>query len=291
MGSPSAPDFDVVADDLYGLPAEEFIAARLRYEKQAKQAGDRELAARIHALAKPTVTAWLANQFTREHKADLQAFLELGAELREATRTLDGEQLRQLSRQQPQLVEAFVQQGRQLARAAGRTINEDTARGLEDTLRAALADEHASELLLSGRLSQPLQSDGFVPASEGGSAWTSVRPRAERVAPVASERRNDERERAERDLTEAEQAVSTAEAARQDAQARLSQAEHAAAEAAKQVQDLRRQLEAALSTQSKAEQHQLNLATALQRAEQDLGDAHRRQADARIRRDRLADAD
>ncbi len=290
MGSSSAPDFDAVADDLYGLPPEQFIAARLKYEKQAKQAGDRDLAARIRALAKPTVTAWLANQFTREHKAELQPFFELGGELREATRTLDGEQLRQLSRQQHQLVEALVQQGRQLARAAGRTISEDTARGLDDTLRAALADEQAAELLLTGRLSQALHSDGFVTTPEAGSSAPPERPPAKSASTAASKRRTEERQRAERELTAAEQAVSVADTAHQDAQARLTQAEGVAADAAQQVQDLRRQLDAALSTQSQAEQHQRKLATVLQRAEQALGDAHRREADARRRRDRLADA-
>lgn len=51
------PDIDEVADELYGLPLEEFTAARTRYEKDAKAAGDRHAAAGIHSLAKPTVTA------------------------------------------------------------------------------------------------------------------------------------------------------------------------------------------------------------------------------------------
>ena len=39
-----------------------------------------------------------------------------------------------------------------MARAAGRSLSEDTVRGLEETLRAALADEEAASLLLAGRL-------------------------------------------------------------------------------------------------------------------------------------------
>ncbi len=75
--------FEEIADELYGLPPEEFTAARTRYEKEAKAAGARDEAARIHSLAKPTVTAWLANQLARSHHEELEPLLELGAGLRD----------------------------------------------------------------------------------------------------------------------------------------------------------------------------------------------------------------
>ena len=68
----------------------------------------------METLPKPSVTAWLANQLAREHREELQPLLELGAALREATRTLSGDQLRDLSCQQHELVYALVQQGRQV---------------------------------------------------------------------------------------------------------------------------------------------------------------------------------
>ena len=37
----TAPDIDAVADELYGLPADEFIGARTAYAKQAKADGDK----------------------------------------------------------------------------------------------------------------------------------------------------------------------------------------------------------------------------------------------------------
>lgn len=276
VSSAVGPDFDGVADELYGLPLDEFTTARLGYEKRARQTGDRPLAARIHALAKPTVAAWLANQFSREHKADLEAFLELGAELREATRTLDGDQLRQLSRQQHELVAALVQQGRQLAGAAGRAVSEDTARGLEDTLRAALADDQAADLLMAGRLSQALQSDGFSPTFQPGSQAVATPPRRHDTSTAATERRREQRQQAERDLAAAKHDVAVAETAHQDAKERLTQAERSAADAGRQVQDLRQQLDAARSTQSEAEQHQRDQAAVLQRAEKTLSDAQQR---------------
>ena len=127
------PGIDEIADALYGLPPEQFTAARTQYEKEAKAAGDRDAAAVIHAMAKPSVTAWLANQLVREHRDELQPLLELGAGLRDATRNLAGDQLRTLSRQQHQLVHALVLQARHLARTAERSVSDDAVRGLEET--------------------------------------------------------------------------------------------------------------------------------------------------------------
>jgi hypothetical protein len=284
----SAPGFEEVADELYGLPEKEFTATRTRYEKQAKQAGDAALAARIHALAKPTVTAWVANQLARQHHDELQPLRELGAGLQQATRELDGDQLRKLSRQQHELVSALVQQGRQLARAAGRSITEETARGLEDTLRAALADEHAAELLLAGRLTQPLHSDGFPHTLDPGSVALTTAPRTPRAVVAApSDRRAEERQQADHDLTDAERAVVEGERARAEAQAELKHAEQAAAETDTQIEDLRRRLDELLHTQKQDERHRSSQASTLQRTERALSHAQRRQADARARRDRV----
>jgi len=182
------PGFEEIADQLYGLPPEEFTAARTRFEKEAKTAGDRDAAARIHALAKPTVTAWLANQLTRDHRDELESLLQLGAGLRDATRDLAGDQLRALSRQRNELISALVQHGRQLARAAGRSVSEDATRALADTLHAALADEDAGTLLVAGRLVDALHSSefgtGFGSDFGAGSNVVPLR-RVEGVAGVA----------------------------------------------------------------------------------------------------------
>src|SRR4051812_36930544 len=127
-------DLDSVSAELYGLSPEEFTAARTAREKEAKAAGDKELAAGIHALAKPNQVAWLANQLARQQQAELQALLDLGAGLRDAADTLTGDQLREFTRQKRQLVGALVQQGRSLASGVGRKVSLDTARALEETL-------------------------------------------------------------------------------------------------------------------------------------------------------------
>ncbi len=112
-------DFDEIADELYGLPPEEFTSTRDERVAAAREAGDRELATKIGKLRKPTQAAWLANLLTRNRGAELDGLLGLAASLRDAQRSLDGETLRTLSTQRNQLVSAMSRQGRALARAAG----------------------------------------------------------------------------------------------------------------------------------------------------------------------------
>jgi hypothetical protein len=292
------PDFDEVADELYGLPPDEFTAARTRYEKEAKAAGNREEAAHIRALAKPSVTAWLANQLAREHRAELEPLLELGAGLRDATRNLAGDQLRELSRQQSKLVYALVQQARQLARNAGRSVSEDVARGLDETLRAALADEEAGSLLLAGRLTDALQTSGFESAFGGSNGTGDAK-----VIPITSHKDSggrrgaseDERLRAEQRLVDAQRALADATASLESAQAEATEVEAAAVAAQQRVEKLRQQLDEgrqrlddASNAASDSERRRRDQAAVVQRAERAVQAAQRKAADAQDDRDRLA---
>ena len=283
------PGIEEITDELYALPPEEFTAARTRCEKAVKAAGDRDAAARIHALAKPTVTAWLANQLVREHRDELESLLHLGAGLREATRNLAGDQLRALSRQRNELVYALVQQARQLARTAGRPVSEDAARALTDTLHAALADADAAQLLVAGRLTDALHSSdfgtGFGDTADGESV-ANVIPISRKQSGGRRVAGEEERRTAERDLVDAQRALADATTERDDAQTRAADADQAAAAAHERVAELRQQLEEASSAASDADRLRRDRATALQRAERAVRAAERKTHDAQERWER-----
>ncbi len=293
------PDFDEIADELYGLPPEEFTAARTRYEKEAKAAGDRAGAAAIHSLAKPTVTAWLANQLVRAHRAELEPLLELGGALRDATQNLDGDQLRDLSRQQQKVMYALVQQARALARAAGRSVSEDAVRGLEDTLRAALGDELAARFVLLGRLTDALHSSDFGTGfgSEFGAATADVIPIGRKAGTPRSQSdkprapRDEQQQLAEHALIEAGRALAAATAALEEAQSRATDADQAAFAAHERIAEVRQQLEEATKAASDADRHRRDVAGALEQAERVVRGAERRNAEAQERRDRIAKGD
>ncbi|MBA3524707.1 MAG: hypothetical protein H0T85_09195, partial [Geodermatophilaceae bacterium] len=180
-----ADPFDAIADELYGLLPEEFTAARTEAEKRAKADGDKTLAAQVKQLRKPTVSAWLANLLARERPEQLDPLAELGAAFLEAQTNLEGEQLRELSRQRHRLVAALVSEARKLAARRGVRTTETAVRELEQTLEATLADPTAAVTVQAGRLTTALLHTGFgpgtaarsgSPTASGGAAAPTKRP-------------------------------------------------------------------------------------------------------------------
>ncbi len=102
----------------YGLSPEDFIPTRNARQKEAKAADNKGLAADIRRLTKPNAVAWLVNQLVRERKEDIQALLELGTAMREATANCPGP-FRELSRQQHQAVRNLIEQAEQLSMRTG----------------------------------------------------------------------------------------------------------------------------------------------------------------------------
>jgi len=294
---------DTIADDLYSLAPEEFTAARNAREKEARSSGDKELAAAIHTLGRPNAVAWLANQLVRGHRDEIEPLLALGADLREATANLSGERLRELSKQQHQIVYALVQQAKSLAAAAGRRVSSDTERGLEDTLRAALADADAAQELIAGRLTDALVPGGFGPPSPRaqpdrpnrggrttGSGAGGAGGTADRTESV-EQRRARRIEEAERALAEAEASAAESASARDDARATLHSAEVQASQATERVKQLDDELERATAERSRAEAEQRKARSTLDRAERTLREAQRQVDLASARRERLGDSE
>ena len=157
-----------VARELYGLAPEEFTAARNARAKEAKGAGDAELAAAVQALRKPTTGAWLLNQLVREHGDEVAQVLELGARLRAAQGSLGADELRALDRQRRQLTHAVAQQARALGVQAGRRVTNQVTDAVEEALRSAMVDAAAGEALSTGLLVDTFSSTGIEPVDLAG---------------------------------------------------------------------------------------------------------------------------
>ncbi len=158
-------DLDEIVDELYGLPPEDFTAARNTAAKQAKSYGDAELGDKVKALGKPTVAAWLANQLARENADELEALAMLGEQMREATASMDGAKLRELTPRRHSEVDALVKAASGLA---GRKISADVGQKLRETLDAALVDPAAAQAVRSGQLTSALRHVGFGVVDESG---------------------------------------------------------------------------------------------------------------------------
>ncbi|BCJ34266.1 hypothetical protein Athai_17690 [Actinocatenispora thailandica] len=163
-------DLDAVADQLYALSPSEFTAARTDREKAARSDGERALAARIHALRRPTVAAWAGNLLARTRSAQAQRLLGLGEELRAAYRDLDGSRIRALSAEQRRLIPVLVGDAARLAAAAGHPLGADARREVEQTLHAVVADAQAGQRWIRGRLDRPLATAGLAAVAAPGDA-------------------------------------------------------------------------------------------------------------------------
>lgn len=147
-------DVEEIIDTLYALPPARFTAARDEAAARAKQAGDPAAAQRIAGLRRPTLAAWTSNTLVRAAPDEVEQFRQLGQALREAHRSLDGEQLRDLSHQQHVVIGALAREALRLAEEAGTAVSETVLREVEQILYATLADPEAAEAWASGRLTK-----------------------------------------------------------------------------------------------------------------------------------------
>lgn len=267
MSTDETADFDAVADELYALPRAEFVAARDRRQTEARKAGDRDLAARIKKLPKPTVAAEAVNRLVRKHREDVEALAALGEELRETHRTGTGRPLPELTKERHRRV-------RELLRAE--SLSDSAAVAVEETFNAVVADAGAADAVLSGRLDRELST-----SADSATTWLlsgpepGKRPSLRVVPPPASppkepdkpdKARQRERAKAEKAVEEAEtrasEAVRALEKGRREVEraqnrlvklrAQLREAEDAVAEAKESVAGLGSEHREALAEQAEA---------------------------------------
>lgn len=289
-------DLDEVADELYEVPPEEFIALRTVRQGDALMGGDRALAKQIGSLPKPSSAAWVCNVLVRAHRAEIEGLVELGDLLREAQENLAGDELRALNQQRGQLLTALTRQAGALARERGHPVSSSVSVQVEETLRAAMSDPEAGQALLSGRLTSPMSYSGLgttvsrpdlrlvrTPESEAppkparrpakADAEERRRVREEEARRAAEERRRQELAAARR---AAEDAAATAEEARlalEEERERVAELDARRAELQARVTELADEL-------SRTEQEADAVTTEFKRAERRRRTAERVAADA-----------
>lgn len=148
--------------DLYGLPLDEFVAARTELVRELKRQGKKAEAEEVGALRKPTTSAWIVNQLARRHPQELKALVKAGDELRKAQRAAVGgrgpQALRDATRSHRERLDDLTSTARHELEAEGATLQR-----VAQTLRSASVDKEASKALLSGTLTADFEQAGFGP--------------------------------------------------------------------------------------------------------------------------------
>jgi hypothetical protein len=236
-------------DELFGLPPEEFVAARDELARRLRREGDAEAAKRVKALRRPPLSAWAVNQLARVRGADLRELLAAGARLRTAHQAaLAGEgaaELRAAAKAERESVAALVQAALELLREAGHPTTDATRERVAATLHAASASAEAAELVRDGRLTADLHPSGFGAVPDGAveetAAGTTKRRAAGRARRDAEAGENGDRGAAAEDDQATRRARrAAAVAARDDARRRARLAADQAVLATRQAERLGR---------------------------------------------------
>lgn len=143
-------------DDLYSLPPGEFTAGRDALAKRLKADGDKDGAAEVKKLRRPTVGAWAVNTVARQQPDLVDAVYEAGAALGEAQRAnikgKDRDALRTATAARRDAVSRAV-------RAAVALAGEPHRGGIAATFEAAAAGDTS---VRAGRLTKELEApSGF----------------------------------------------------------------------------------------------------------------------------------
>ncbi|WP_104168520.1 hypothetical protein [Arthrobacter sp. SX1312] len=173
------------AGALYVLPLDRFTAARNAAAKEAAKDGDRDLAAALRSLPKPSSAAWLVNVLVDRRRGEVEQVLDLAASLREAQASPDRARLHALGQQRQRLLSAVARQALDAAAEVGHDVGPAALPGVEQTLRAALADPAAAAAVLTGRLVRPLEASGWDPVDLDGAVAGPFTPPATASGPAA----------------------------------------------------------------------------------------------------------
>jgi hypothetical protein len=177
-----ADSLSQAAADLYAMPPAEFTAARDELAKQARAAGQRDDAALIKKLTRPTVSAWLVNQLVRTAPEPMGRLYELGLALHAAQQELAGDKLRELSGQRRQVIAELMPEVTRLAASSGVTASASALDEVRGTLEAALADSGARDAVRTGQLTRALSYAGLgeVDPAAALAVIPAARPGAQR---------------------------------------------------------------------------------------------------------------
>jgi hypothetical protein len=224
-------------DRLYGLPPDQFTAARDAAAKKLRAEGRREAGERVKGLRKPTAPAWAVNQLARGRGGRLDDLLAVGRELRDAQKRLVGGKekaggdVRDLSARERGLVRELTGEARALLREHGAAAGEGSLDDVAETLHAAALDEQTAAEVAEGRLTRGRQAIGL--GLSGAPAPRSKRSAAKQPPARKRTEAAEARLRAARtSAREARQAVESAARAVRSAESELGRAKRSAERAA-----------------------------------------------------------
>jgi DNA repair exonuclease SbcCD ATPase subunit len=235
----------------------EFVAERKRLAGELKASGDKQAAAKLSQLTRPSVSAWAVNQLWWRQRPAFEALLQAAAQVKAGDR--------EASKQHREALAELRQHATALLEEAGNAASEGTLRRIATTLSALAAaggfapdspgtlvadrDPPGFETFVASAPSLVSRSQGSAPAPAIDTAATARAEKAaeaerRRAEEAERERRRAERERLSAALREAQQL----RGAQQREVARLKEELDSAEQSLQQTQTLLAEIDAQLAS-------------------------------------------
>ncbi len=263
-------------DGLFRLPVAEFTAARNTLAAELKKSGNREEAAAVKALGKPSVSAWAVNQLYWDHQEAFDKLIASGEKFHKAQSSRSGAKVADMRAALDARRESLTQLSSIAAsvlKDAGHNPSPDTIHRITTTLEGISAYASRDDGPQPGRLTHDVDPPGFesvgsfVPTkpgavgrrqtaggekqkAEGNKQKAGSTQRAEdgkRKVEDASEKKiaaaKASLQEAKKSLAEAQTRVRSLQAARTRAQADMKQAEERFKEATTRARSVDEDLE------------------------------------------------
>lgn len=157
---------DDPTDELFALPPGEFVAARNRVAGELKKAGQKDVAAAVKAMPKPTASVWAVNRVSRGEPAAMKRFLEVSEELRNAqTRGGGSEDARRLFQgaqaRQREALDEVIDLAQKALDAGKLGASRAVLDRVASNLRWGVLSDESRALLARGRLAHDVAPPDF----------------------------------------------------------------------------------------------------------------------------------
>jgi hypothetical protein len=297
------PEDDV--DALFRLPLAEFTGARNALAERLKKSGRSDEAARVKALAKPSISAWAVNQLYWNHREAFDQLIAAGERFHKAQASRGGGKIADMREALEARREALTDLSdlaTSLLQDAGHNPSLDTVRRITTTLEGVSAYAQRSDgrdPVGPGRLTHDVDPPGFeslgsfvpaagrkettkepprlTPSTKSSSVVTNTRRRvaADDDVRQVEETRKAKVAAAKVSLQDAKRSLTKARARAQSLEAAKKKADAEAKKAEKHRRDTEASLEKAKAASEDAAQRARKVAVEREQAETAVDDAER----------------
>ncbi|MFN2498255.1 MAG: hypothetical protein ABR557_04135 [Pyrinomonadaceae bacterium] len=295
-------DLEDDLDALFSLPLAEFTGARNALAAQLKKSARGDEAARVKALAKPSISAWAVNQLYWNHREEFDQLIASGERFHKAQTSRSGGKVADMREAIDARREALAHLSdlaTSLLQDAGHTPSVETIRRITTTLEGISAYAQRSDGPRPGRLSHDVDPPGFeslagfssgvrmaqlldkpayvTPSQKSTGAVTTARPKVTQDGDVrrVAEVRKAKIAAAKVSLQDAKSSLKEARARAQSLDAAQKKADAGAKKAEKHRGDAEANLEKAKAALEAAARRAHNVAVEVEEAASAVADADR----------------